>query len=139
MEVEVESGVKLEGFTDVSAILGCGVYALVKRGTVIYIGKSKSLYGRIYTHRSAATRASKGKGIPTWLPVKGFVFDQVLVFPCHIDRLDAVEHEMINRYKPRYNESLKNNLPVRTPITIASPSGSLVVLNRPRPQIERRV
>ena len=35
---------QLEGFTDVSTLLRAGVYALCKRGVVIYVGKSKSLY-----------------------------------------------------------------------------------------------
>lgn len=133
---------QLDGFDDVSVILSPGVYALVKSGTVIYVGKSRSMYSRIYTHRTTANRAKKGRDIPSWLPVKGFVFDQVFVRKCRLEELDDLEAQMINRYKPKYNESLKNNLrPSSIPLTIGSLA---LVLNanqdpRPRPHFERRV
>ena len=105
---------ELEGFVDVSAVLQAGVYALAKRGVVIYVGKSKSMYSRIYTHRNLARRGSRGQKIPSWLPVKGFTFDEVFVFPCHVDKIDEVEAAMVNRYKPKYNMSLKNGLKIST-------------------------
>lgn len=123
---------ELTGFADVSQVLRAGVYALVKNGVVIYIGKSKSMYQRIYTHRTTASRAARGKAIPTWLPIKGFVFDQVFVRPCSVDDLDRLEAEMINLYKPRFNESLKNGLKVTAPIVLKV-AGAEVVLNRPTP------
>lgn len=132
----------LDGFDDVSVILSPGVYALVKQGIVIYVGKSRSMYSRIYTHRTTANRAKKGKDIPSWLPVKGFVFDQVFVRKCRLEELDDLEAQMINRYKPRYNESLKTSLrPTAIPLTVA---GVPLVLNAqanagPRPHFERRV
>lgn len=129
---------ELKGFTDISAILRCGVYALCKRGAVIYVGKSKSLYARIYTHKHFANRGAKGKAIPSWLPTKGIQFDEVFIRPCHIDQLDALEHEMINLYKPKYNESLKNSLKVQLgTITIAGVE--IQMSAPPRPQIERRL
>jgi GIY-YIG catalytic domain len=105
----------LEGFTDVSGLLRSGVYALCKRGVVIYVGKSKSLYARIYAHKHFANRAAKGRTIPDWLPAKGFVFDQVFIRPAPLEDLDALEREMINLYKPRYNESLKHHGKVSIP------------------------
>lgn len=108
----------LDGFTDVSDVLTVGVYALVKRGTVIYVGKSKSLYQRIYAHRHTANRAAKGKPIPSWLPIKGFVFDQIFVRTCRIEELDSLEAAMIETYKPRYNESLKSHVKVTQPVTL---------------------
>ena len=120
----------LEGFTDVSAVLGPAVYALVKRGVVIYVGRSKAAWQRIYAHRSTASRAARGKTIPTWLPAKGFVFDQVWIRPCGLGELEAVEAQMIERYKPRYNESLKSNLKVNQPVTLRV--GALTIpLNHP--------
>ncbi len=129
---------KLEGFSDVSAILGPGVYALVKRGVVIYVGKSKSVYQRLYAHRSAASRAAKGKPIPTWLPIRGFVFDEVWVQPCTVDALDAVEAEMVERYKPRFNESLKTKAQVTVPIVLEI-GGVKLTLNAASGELLRRV
>lgn len=108
----------LEDFVDVSVLLGPGVYALVRRGVVIYVGKSKSVYQRVYAHRTTAQRAARGKPIPTWLPIKGFVFDQVFVRPCALADLDACEAEMIERYKPRFNESLKSALKITAPVSL---------------------
>jgi len=119
MEHWAVAQVKLEGFAEVSEILKAGVYALVKNGVVIYVGKSRSLYARIYTHRTTAQRKAKGKTIPTWLPAKGFVFDQVFVKTCRLEELDELERSMINLYKPRYNESLKTNRPISVPTTIS--------------------
>lgn len=126
----------LEDFQDVSTLLRSGIYALVKRGVVIYVGKSKSLYSRIYTHKHFANRGAKGKAIPSWLPVKGMQFDQVFIRYCHVDDLDRLEAEMVNKYKPHYNTNLKNNLKVRAPITLDI-GGVVLGLNDspPRPQI----
>ena len=103
----------LDGFTDISPLLHCGVYALIKRGVIVYVGKSKSLYARIYTHKHFGNRAAKGKAIPSWLPVKGIQFDEVHIRPCSLEVLDALEAEMIDRYRPRYNIAMKNNLAAR--------------------------
>lgn len=127
----------LEGFTDVSPLLRAGVYALCKRGVVIYVGKSKSLYSRIYTHKHFANRGAKGRPIPAWLPVKGIQFDQVFIRPCALEDLDRLEYEMINLYKPHYNQSLKNNLKV-APITLMVAGVQLDLRGPPRPQIARR-
>jgi excinuclease UvrABC nuclease subunit len=130
----------LDGFTDITPILRCGVYALCKRGVVIYVGKSKSIYARVYTHRHFANRAAKGKAIPDWLPVKGIQFDEVHIRPCTLEALDRLEAEMIDRYRPRYNQSMKNNLAPRAPFPLTI-GGTTITLNEspPRPQVERRV
>ena len=131
---------QLDGFHDITPILRCGVYALIKRGVIVYVGKSKSLYARIYTHKHFGNRAAKGKAIPSWLPVKGIQFDEVHIRSCSLEALDALEREMIDRYRPRYNIAMKNNLAARPafPLTIR---GVALTLNEspPRPQVERRV
>jgi len=38
------------GFLNISKLMHCGVYALVKKGQVVYVGKSKQPMMRIYTH-----------------------------------------------------------------------------------------
>lgn len=132
------SALALEGFQDVSTLLRSGIYVLCRRGIVIYVGKSKSLYARIYTHKHFANRGAKGKPVPSYLPVKGMQFDQVFIRYCHVDQLDALEAEAINRYKPHYNTNLKNGLAVKTPITL-NIGGILLQMNAaPRPQIGMR-
>ena len=102
----------LEGFTNISESLRCGIYALAMKGKVIYIGKSKCMLVRIYSHRNAK---SKKGSLPSWFPVKGIAFDEVHVQPCHPDRLDKLEFDMINLYKPHLNTNLKNNLAINIP------------------------
>lgn len=125
---------ELGGFIGVSEILRSGVYALVYRGAVVYIGKSKVMLGRIYTHRSQWGR----KALP-WLPIKGILFDEVFVRPCTLDQIDELEYEMINLYKPRYNVMLKHNGKSHVPITLMH--GDVAVrLNQPKPRmIDRRI
>lgn len=101
---------QLEGFTDVSTILQGGVYALVHRGIVVYVGKSKVMLGRVYTHRVAWGKKNNAKvGLK---PQKGILFDAVWIRPCPLTDIDAIESAMINLYKPRYNDKLRNGLPV---------------------------
>ena len=127
------SGLRLEGFEDVSTLLRSGVYVLCRKGVVIYVGKAKGIYSRIYTHKNFANRAAKGLKLPSWLPVTGLQFDQVFIRYVHVDQLDAVEAEMVNRYKPHYNTNLKNGLKVG-PISVTI-NGVVIQTNAaPRPQ-----
>lgn len=128
---------QLDGFTSVSEILGPGIYALIRRGVVIYIGKSKSLYQRIYAHRTTASRAARGKSIPTWLPAKGFVFDEVWVRPCRLEDLDRLEAEMIAKYRPKFNQSLKSGARVKAPSMVMV--GGVPVQLRREPDSVRRI
>lgn len=99
----------LEGFVNVSALLGPGVYALLRDGVVVYIGQSKRCLGRVSAHKS-----NWGRRTPSWLPpsVRGILFDEVHVFPCRVEALAEVEAAMINLYKPRYNIRIKTPEPV---------------------------
>ena len=95
---------RLEGFVDVGEILCSGVYALVHRRQVVYVGKSKNMLTRIYSHRHVyGDRRGKRKQFPSWYPIKGILFDRVWVRPCPLDQMDSLEREMIARYRPRYN------------------------------------
>jgi len=109
--------VQLEGFTAVSEILRSGVYALAYKGEVVYVGKSKAMLARVYTHRQVWAQKRKGN-TPAWLNVKGILFDSIFVRPCHPDQIDALEREMINTYKPKHNELLKAPGPVTGSITL---------------------
>lgn len=124
----------MAGFVEVSGVLLSGVYALVSKGQVIYVGQSKSLYQRIYAHRTRARRIAKGDRLPDWITAKAFVFDQVFIRPCPLDQLNALEAEMINRYKPKFNQSLKT--PVKPTLNLRELFPALM----PKPEpIARRV
>lgn len=131
---------ELEGFIDVSRILQGGVYALVHRGVVVYVGKSKVMLGRVYSHRVAwGKKSQKAQGLK---PIKGILFDAVWIRPCALDQIDELEFAMINLYKPRYNSLLRNGLPVDISTLIAglvqgrvSAPGAL----KPEGTIRRRV
>jgi hypothetical protein len=130
----------LDGFTNISDALRCGIYALCYRGQVIYVGQSKCMLVRVYSHRHA--RNKKAAQLPSWFPIRGIVYDEVHVLPVHPDRLDEVEREMINRFKPKLNTQLKNKLPVNVPVSLEVGGVSLVLNSgaHPRaPQIERRI
>lgn len=128
---------ELSGFISVSEVLKSGVYALVHHGVVVYVGKSKTMLARIYTHR-----AQWGKKSMPWLPVKGILFDEVFVRPCPLHLLDALEYDMINLYKPRHNIQLKHFGKSTAPVELVI-NGITLHLNRPRPSgqpiIDRRL
>ena len=126
---------ELPGFVNVSQVLRSGIYALVYRGEVVYIGQSRAMIVRVYSHRSNARRAT-----PAWMPIKGVVFDEVHVMPCPLDKLDELEYDLINLYKPRGNTNLKHRLPSTREVTLTTPSGFSVTLNaRPKVLVERRI
>lgn len=130
---------ELEGFTNISQSLRCGIYALVMKGKVIYIGKSKCMLVRIYSHRNAK---SKKGSLPSWFPIKGIAFDEVHVRSCHPDNLDSLEFDMINLYKPKLNTNLKNNLAINIPHTLKVGNIEILVASGSHPsigKIERRI
>lgn len=138
MKVEVRA-VKLEGFVDVSEVLQSGVYALVHRGIVVYVGKSKVMLGRLYTHRVTwGKKSQKAVGLK---PIKGILFDAVWIRPCPLDTIDDLEYRMINLYKPRYNSMLRNALPVDISNLITSMLGTAITqpITKPEGAIRRRV
>lgn len=129
----------LEGFTDVTPILRAGVYALVAKGVVIYVGQAKALHNRITTHRQQAARGARGQKLPEWLPIRGFVFDEIHVRACRVEDLDRIEAEMINRYKPRYNQSLKRGGPITAPIPLVINGVPVTINSAPAQTQVRRI
>lgn len=134
---------QLEGFAEVSTILRSGVYALCAKGRVIYVGKSRSMIGRINTHRRIWIDKRKGKEswINDTLGIPGLMFDEIHVRAVPLHLLDAVEREMIDRYKPHYNVQLKTSAKITAPITVTI-AGRTLALNAPArvgPIIERRL
>lgn len=131
---------QLEGFTDVSASLKSGVYALVAKGQVIYVGKSKAMIARIAAHRQAWIAKRKGKAgwISDTLGIPAVLCDEIHILPCPPHALDALEAEMINRYKPKLNVLLKTTAKVSIPATITI-AGKALALRPAMPLIERRI
>lgn len=104
---------RLEGFADVSEVLGPGVYVLLRRGIVVYVGKSRKMLARITAHQQVwSAKRSKGEK-PWWLSIPGLLFDEVHVMRCRVDQLDEVEREMIARFRPKYNVQLQLPLMLR--------------------------
>lgn len=98
-----------DGFADYSAVLHCGVYALVRRVDVVYIGQSKSLSERLIVHIRAKARAKvKRTGFFGSNTIKsGFAFDAIWIRPCMLAELEWLEIEMIRKYQPKYNTNHK--------------------------------
>ena len=95
-----------------------GIYALVKDGVVVYIGQAKRPLTRIEAHRSLWGR----KSAPGWLPIKAILFDAAFVLPCRVEDLDAMEHALIELYKPKYNVKLKSPAPVDLSAWVCPPA-----------------
>lgn len=119
----------MEGFFDVSQMLRSGIYALVHKDNVVYIGKAKLILGRVYQHRVAWGKKRPAEGTK---PLKGILFDAIWIRPCDLTEIDDLEYTMINTYKPRYNTLLKNGLPV--PLDLTALLADIVGSTHPRPQ-----
>jgi hypothetical protein len=102
-----------------------GIYALVLRGEVVYIGMSKSIYQRIAQHRAASLRNRGVLGSDrvrrTMIekdPLGGRIqFDEVWVRWCRLPELERLELYYIDRFKPRWNLQIREPLP-EVPIDI---------------------
>lgn len=128
-----------EGFYDVSEIMECGVYMLLLKGLVVYVGQSRSMLLRVATHYSARAKRRPN----TWQKVKAIPFDEVRVCPCVVDALDDLEQSLIAKHQPRYNTHHRTT--PRVPIALASVVQQIMTHRRiaspsaaPRPQIDRR-
>lgn len=93
-----------------------GVYALVLKGVVVYVGQSKSVYNRIAQHRVAAVRGGNRGSDRTMFCVgdpmgKRIEFDEVWVRWCPIKDLGRLEWVYIDRFKPRWNIQIREPLP----------------------------
>jgi excinuclease UvrABC nuclease subunit len=120
----------LDGFEDVSVMLRCGVYLLCHRGTVVYVGKSKVILGRVYTHRVAWGRKSR-KPQTAAIPARGILFDQILVRACASHEVDDLEAKLIAELSPRYNTQLKTSIPPELSDLVARITASRGSLPRP--------
>lgn len=124
---------KLDGFTDCSSILSGGIYVLKFRKQIVYIGQSKCILSRVYTHRT-----NRGQKKPMWVKAmaRGILFDQILMLPVKPEDRNSLEAKLIAYYKPKYNIQLKN--PVDAPKLSLPPLSALVgnIIPPPAPKSE---
>jgi len=105
-------------FLDVSKLLHCGVYALLRRGEVVYVGKSTKPLIRLYTHfRNRGKQLTKGITGPC-VDGKGINFDGVWFLPCMLGQMDTLENHMIRKYLPRHNTKGKPPLAIPEDIKV---------------------
>lgn len=88
-------------FEDGSGMLGPGVYVLLSRGRVVFVGKAKSILATVAKHREFVRQS-----VPSWFPVQGIQFDEVLWKTSHPDRIDA-EVTKLRRIHMRQGEVLE--------------------------------
>jgi hypothetical protein len=128
----------LEDCLDVSAVLKSGIYILCAKGKVVYVGQSKCMLVRAYSHRNTRNN----KSLPKAVQAKGIAYDEIHIRPCHPDQIDALEIELINKYKPVFNTQRKTSLPVGSPFTLNVGGIDLLVnagSHPTLPRIERRI
>src|SRR5216684_2207210 len=101
-----------EGFIDVTVFMHCGVYMLIRRGEVVYVGQSKSVGERIRTHIRQRKGGARNSGLFHNKVKVGFAFDSIMVKGCMLGELDNLERAMIKKYQPKYNVLHKNPKPL---------------------------
>lgn len=127
------------------ALLHCGVYALVRKGEVVYIGMTRKLWIRLYAHCNA-----RGKPLPQKAGQNrngnGITFDDIWVWPCMLGQLDSLEVHLIQKYMPRYNVKDKPRPVMPIPDDIKAILAQMVVIkdlppmeDRPKLYIQRRL
>ncbi len=84
-----------------------GVYLLLWRGEVVYVGKSLNLYSRLSTHYTNMRRRLRGL-TPYDDHREPILFDDVMVMFCPRDMLDKEEAALILRHQPTHNVQHKH-------------------------------
>jgi GIY-YIG catalytic domain len=129
-----------DGFVDVSAMMHCLVYALLRRGKVVYVGQSKTPLRRLYEHMKTQGKAKDplyGTSV-----YKGMVFDAIWIRPCMLAELSKIEMAAIAKHQPKYNVAGKLKVP---PVPIEELIRLLPAVDNvakavatPRPSVYRR-
>lgn len=70
----------------------CGIYFLINKHKIVYVGKTKVGFSRIAQH------------------IKDKEFDSFNYFECIEEELDSLETYYIIKFKPKYNKSANENL-----------------------------
>jgi hypothetical protein len=99
------SGNGLEGFEPFGYPQpGTGVYVLMWKGEVLYVGKSLNIFHRIGQHVTAMRRHKKGLlRYKSKEEVPFIEFDKIMVKWVPISRIDAEELKLIQRFLPEHN------------------------------------
>src|ERR1700676_4108757 len=85
-----------------------GVYVLMGKGMVLYVGKSLNIYHRIGQHITAMRRHKKGLLRYKSKEDLPFIeFDEIKVKWVPIHQIDAEEMKLIQRFLPEHNELMK--------------------------------
>lgn len=109
-----------DGFYSVTGLLASGVYALLRRGRVVYIGQSVRLFARLSGYVNAQTRKHQVKFGPH--VVRGIAFDEIWIRPCSLEDLDDLEEALIRKHLPRYNTQRKVPLALNDLIAVLIPA-----------------
>jgi hypothetical protein len=123
-----------DGFFDYSALMHCAVYALLRKGVVVYIGQSKSTAQRLATHCGKRKGRPRKVGFTQKIPV-GFAFDAIWVRPCMLGELSTIEVAMIKKYQPKYNQK---HMPAPPPIALEMLIDLMPTYQMPKPTPEPR-
>ena len=104
-----------EGFEDLPGVRApvCA-YCLLRKGRVVYVGKTKNVFTRIGQHwmkQTSRRRSMKDYFSKTWAARERMVFDEVLVKWCEKRELDHWEMTLIHRFNPEYNIQIREKLP----------------------------
>lgn len=129
----MEGGVpsaRLSGFSDLSLLLRSAVYALYYKGELVYIGQSKQLLIRLYQHKNNYSRTRRDKPVMAGSSAKAILFDEIKALPVERGMLDAVERELIDKFKPRYNTQHSGRTKTKEPLHLAY-KGVNLTLNDP--------
>lgn len=102
--------------TDVSRLLGPGVFLLSLRGRVIYIGKAYRLIDAIAIHSKRSTRLD----VPSF--IRTFRFDAVEIIPCDTSRATDLHRALLALHNPIHNRvapiDISTALPPNPPATL---------------------
>ena len=104
----------MKEFVEVSVRSYAGCYALLNKGTVVYVGQSKNVFTRVSNHRNTLRRWLVRKS--NYNEDQGVIgkiihFDTVRVYPCSEEELDQLERRLIYDHQPELNVNLKKHEP----------------------------
>lgn len=138
-------------FVDVGKLLHCGVYCLLRKGEVVYVGKSKQPFGRLDQHIRNRNREmpngrhiGSGAGSAITHNGRGIKFDWVWFVPCMLGQLDVIEKALIKQYLPKYNKQGMPKQPIPTDLKALLANAGWQTMPPPEPQpqlgfIDRRL
>ena len=134
-------------FVDISKLLHCGVYCLLQKGVVVYVGKSKNPLGRISSHvynrnceMPDGKRIGGGRRAGSTGPThngRGIKFDGIRFYPCMLGQIDVIEGALIKKYLPRYNTKGMPPLPIPEELKTLLAQAGWMVITEPEPVAPR--